>query len=335
MSSTAPAADHVNLTSERAGLLARLPFVTGLLTRLVVKQRVAPKRLENVKSPADYGLEFRSVDVRSSDGVRLSAWEIPAPGSTKVAIVNHPLLCTRYGSVDGMDGVPVEFLPMIGHLHQAGYSVITYDQRGQGESDGGLGKSSKGVEAAVGAGSVEWQDFVGVLRHVRDHPEFGDNDIALVTHCMGANAALGAWQHAPDEFDLDKVKCHVLVQPTISYNMMARLTRQKLRIDLASSVEQATREQHGFGFADALSSIEHVRVPVLFAQVAADAYTTDEGTGVNDVQVIHDRCPTPKELIWIGPDQQEAFGTGKRFDGYNYFNHHPEGLLDFLERNMA
>ncbi len=147
MSSATPSTQHVNLSPERAGLLARLPFVESLLTRVVVRQRVSPKRLENVKSPSAYGLEFRSVDVRASDGVRLSAWEIPAPGSPRVAIVNHPLLCTRYGSVEGMDGVPVEFLPMIRHLHEAGFSVITYDQRGQGESDGGLGKSVKGAEA--------------------------------------------------------------------------------------------------------------------------------------------------------------------------------------------
>lgn len=326
--------DHVNLTSADDGLLARIPLVKGLLTNVVVKQRVSPKRLENVKTPADYGLEFRSVDIEASDGVRLSAWEIPSPESTKVAIVNHPLLCTRYGSAEGMDDVPVEFLPMVRHLHDAGYSVVTYDQRGQGESDGGLGKTAVGAEAAVGAGSVEWQDFVGVLRHVQNHNDFGDHHISIVSHCMGANASLAAWQHAGDEFDLDKVKCHVAVQPTISYNMMARLTRQKLKIDLASSVEKATREQQGFGFADALSSIEHVRVPVLFTQVAQDSYTTDEGTGINDVQIIHDRCPTDKQLIWIGPNQAKPFGTGKRFEGYNYFNAHPEDLLDFLEHHM-
>lgn len=236
-----PVANRVNLTSNGRGLLARVPFVERLLTRVVVKQRVSPKRLENVQTPADRGLEFREVDITAADGVRISAWEVPAQGSTRLAILNHPLLCTRYGSVDGMDGVAVEFLPLIEHLHGAGYSVITFDQRGQGDSDGGVGKSSRGQEAPVGAGSVEWQDFVGVLRHVRGHAEFSDHDVALVTHCMGANAALAAWQHAPDEFDLDRVKCHVLVQPTISYNMMARLTRLKLRVDIASSVEQATR----------------------------------------------------------------------------------------------
>lgn len=71
-------ADHVNLTPEEGELLSRIPSVEGLLTSAVVKQRVAPKRLENVKNPSNYGLDYRSVDIRSSDGVRLSAWEIPA-----------------------------------------------------------------------------------------------------------------------------------------------------------------------------------------------------------------------------------------------------------------
>ena len=327
--------NHVNLSTPQPSLLARLPLISNLLTNVVVKQRISPKRLANPQTPEHYGLEFRSVDIESSDGVRLSAWEIPTAGSTKVAIVNHPLLCTRFGSEEGMDGVAVAFLPMLKHLHDAGFSVVTYDERGEGDSDGGLGKTAIGPETPVGAGTVEWQDFVGVLRHVSTHEDFSDHDIVLVTHCMGANAALAAWQHAPDEFDLDRVKCHVAVQPTISYNMMARLTRQKVKIDLASKVEHVTQEKLGFGFADALSSIEHVRVPVLFTQVAADVYTTDEETGVNDVQIIHDRCPTDKTLIWIGPDQATPFGEGKRFDGYNYFNDHPEELIDFLDTHTS
>ena len=335
-SSSGPrATESINLAPTSESVLARLPFVKRFLTEVVVGQRVGPKRQELPETPADHGMDFRAVDVMACDGVRLSAWEIPAEQPVGLVVINHPLLCTRYGSVEGMDGVPVAFLPMIKHLHDAGYSVLTYDQRGQGESDGGVGKSAKGPEAPVGAGALEWQDAVGVLQYVSQHDDFKDLDVALMSQCMGANAVLAAWRQAPDAFDLGRIKCQVLVQPTISYNMMSRLTERKLRMDLAAAVEAAQLEQYGFGFADALETVGSVKVPVLFTQVKGDVYTTNAETGINDVEVIFDSCPTPKDLVWIGPDQPRAFGAGKRFDGYNYFNAHPQELLEFLAANMS
>lgn len=329
------AIESINLAPTSGGVLARLPFVKRFFTKVVLGQRVGPKRQGLPETPADHGMDFQAVDITASDGVRLSAWEIPAEQPVGLVIINHPLLCTRYGSVEGMDGVPVAFLPMIKHLHDAGYSVLTYDQRGQGESDGGVGKSAKGLEAPVGAGALEWQDAVGVLQYVSQNDDYMNLDIALLSQCMGANAILAAWQQVPDAFDLDRIKCQVLVQPTISYNMMSRLTERKLKMDLAAAVEAAQRKEYGFGFANALETIGSVKVPVLFAQVKGDVYTTNAATGVNDVELIFDRCPTPKELVWIGPDQPRAFGTGQRFDGYNYFNDHPEELLEFLAANIG
>jgi hypothetical protein len=138
----------------------------------------------------------------------------------------------------------------------------------------------------------------------------------------------------PQQLDV-RIRCQVLVQPTISYNMMSRLTERKLKMDLAAAVEEVQRKEYGFGFADALQTIGSVKVPVLFTQVKDDVSTTNSESGINDIKVIFDSCPTPKELVWIGPDQPRAFGTGKRFDGYNYFNEHPEELLEFLAANLG
>ena len=48
-----------------------------------------------------------------------------------------------------------------------------------------------------------------------------------------------------------------------------------------------------------------------------------------------DATPTEHDVIWIGPDQATPFGTGQRFDGYQYFNEHPEELLAFLETHTG
>jgi len=329
-----PAARIVNLTrpSPKCGLLSVCPCIKGSITNSIITARTSPPRLENVKTPRDYGMEYTNVEFYTSDGVRLSAWEIHQ-GAAKLAIVNHPLMCTRYGSVAGMDGVPVQFLPMVKHLHDKGYNILMYDHRGQGESDGGVGKTRIGKEAPVGCGAVEWQDLVGALKYVEKHPSLSTNKIALVMQCMGANAAIAAWGQAPEAFNVSNVRCFVAVQPTISYNMVCRMTAAKLGRDIADEVQEAQRSKFGFEFTNPFAFIGSVKVPMLFTQVKADQYTLD-ASGINDVQAIYDACPTDKELIWIGPDQKKPFGTGKRFEGYGYFNRYPEELLAFLAKHL-
>jgi len=302
-----------------------------VLANQIVKMRVAPARLSNPKTPDDYGMAYSDVDIMTDDNVRLSAWEIPAATpSDRTVILNHPLTTTRYGSEAGLDGVSAEFLPMVKHFHDAGYNVVMYDHRGQGDSDGGLGRKAKGTEAPVGAGVTEWRDVVASLQYVLDHTDFGDDDIIFMSQCMGANATFLAWQNAPELFANPQIKALVANQPTLSYNMTDRFIRAKTGLDIVDRVLETQRAKYGFGFANALETVPSVTVPILFAQVERDQYTFNTETGQNDIQEIIDASTTESEVIWIGPEHPNAFGSGLRFDGYQYFNQHPEQLLDFM-----
>lgn len=317
-------------------------FLTGwsglkskIYVNQIVKMRVSPKRLSNPKNPSDYGMNYKSVDIITADKVRLSAWEIPAQTkSNKTILLNHPLTCTKYGSVEGLDGVSVEFLPMVKHLHENGYNVVMYDHRGQGESDGGFGKTAQGCEAPVGAGVTEWQDVVASVKYVNNHPEFKNDTIALLSQCMGANATFLAWSKEPEFLNNSNIKCMVAIQPTISYNMIDRMIKIKTKMDLVDAVEAKQKGQYGFGFAQSLTDIKSLSVPILFVQVRKDQYTYDVETGKNDIQQIFAACPTEKEMIWIGSKEAKPYGTDKRFDGYGYFNNYPEELLYFLNKHM-
>lgn len=307
-----------------------------LLVNQIVKMRVAPARLQNVKSPSDYGMNFTNVDIITADSIRLSAWEIPAKtASDKTVIVNHPLTTTRYGSLDGLDGVAAEFLPMVKHLNDAGYNIVMYDHRGQGDSDGGVGSKAIGNEALVGAGVTEWQDVAASLRYVLEHADFADDQIVFLSQCMGANATFLAWQKEPELFSNPQIKGIIANQPTLSYNMTDRFIRAKTGFDLVDRVLETQRKVYGFGFAQALDYVPDLTVPVLYAQVEKDVYTFNKETGQNDIQEIMDATPTPNDIIWIGPDQATPFGTGQRFDGYQYFNKHPEALLEFLSKQTS
>ncbi len=304
------------------------------LAERIVDLRVAPERLENPKTPADYGMEYRDVDITTADNVRLSAWEIPAATpSGKTVIVNHPLLTTRYGSDEGLDGVAAEFLPMVKHLHDAGYNIVTYDFRGQGDSDGGIGAAAIGTETPVGVGVLEWQDVAASLRYVLDSPEFGNDEIVLLSQCMGANATFLAWQEEPELFANPQIKGVIANQPTLSYDFSDRYIRANaFGLNLVDDVLRVQQDKYGFGFADTVNYVPSVTVPVLYAQVEKDVYTFDEATGQNDIQKIMDATPTEHDIVWIGSDQEIPFGSDARFDAYQYFNTHPEELLDFVER---
>lgn len=331
-----------------AGLIAAAAILVGLIwfanlggikerifVNQIVKMRVSPERLSNPKTPQDYGMSYLNIDIITPDGVRLSGWEIPAPTkSDKTIIMNHALGTTRYGAVEGLDGVPVEYLPMVKHLHDAGYNVVMYDHRGQGESDGGTGTTLIGTEAPVGVGATEWQDVIGSLEYVKNHAEFGDDQIAFLSQCMGASATFKAWSQAPERFSDSKIKSVVAIQPPVAYKMNKRFIIAKAKMDIVDKVLEAQTQKYGFGFADNLNDVKSLTVPVLFLQTEADEYTFDVETGTNDVQLIYDAAPTEREMIWVRETGEKPHGNGKRFDGYGYFNKYPDQLLAFLERHF-
>ena len=305
-----------------------------VLVNQIVKMRVAPQRLENVKNPSDYGMNYIDVNIVTADNLRLSAWEIKSPQPSNVTvIVNHPLTTTRYGSEKGLDGVSAEFLPMIKHLHEANYNVITYDHRGQGDSDGGIGSNAIGTEAPVGAGATEWQDVSASLRYVLDHSDFSDDKIIFFSQCMGANATFLAWKEEPELFDNPQIKGIIANQPTLSYEMTDRFIRAKTGLDLVDKVLAKQTKDFGFGFAKALDYVPNLTVPVLYAQVEKDVYTFNQETGRNDITELMEATPTANNVVWIGPNQDIPFGNGQRFDAYNFFNSNPEPILEFVRKH--
>src|ERR687890_1035725 len=94
---------------------------------LVVLWMTSPRRKSPVATPASVGLEYREVDLLSTDGVSLSAWWVPAEGSSLAAVL-----------VPGWGGYKFDehLLQTIPIYHRAGYGVLLLDLRAQGESGG-------------------------------------------------------------------------------------------------------------------------------------------------------------------------------------------------------
>jgi fermentation-respiration switch protein FrsA (DUF1100 family) len=78
-------------------------------------------------TPAAMGLSFEDVAIMTSDGLRLHGWYVPAPNARGTLLFCH-----------GNAGNISHRIDSIEIFHNLGLSVLIYDYRGYGQSEGGL-----------------------------------------------------------------------------------------------------------------------------------------------------------------------------------------------------
>jgi fermentation-respiration switch protein FrsA (DUF1100 family) len=130
--------------------------------------------LMDPSSPAEVGLTYEEVTFKSSDGLTLGGWWIPARGSDKVVIQLH-------GHAGSMDP-DIQYLPT---LHQHGCNVLMFDFRGHGRSPGDI----------VTIGYLERRDVLGAIEFVKQK---GFKRIALLGFSMGGVLAILTGAVSPD-----------------------------------------------------------------------------------------------------------------------------------------
>ena len=279
--------------------------------------------------PDEAGLEYEDVSFPSQDGTPLEGWFIPAEGSDRLVVANHPRWFNRaglpshlepwrsLGAATGND-IEVDFVPDYRILHDAGYNVLAYDLRNFGQS----GAANGGVFTV---GQFESRDVVGSLDYVRSRPDTAGMTVGLFSRCVGANATMLAMARRPDVFA--GVRCMVAPQP-LSCGVALERALERLGVPAGrlADLEERIRLVTSFRLADfsPVPWARHVTVPTFLYQVRDDVYTRPD-----DVQSVYDNIPVPdKELYWIE-------GTTRRWDGYTYFQRHPERVLAWFDRYMA
>lgn len=302
-------------------LVLLLLLATGCAP-MVANSLMHPMRQTLPRDPGDYGMEFQDVSFRSADGVDLAAWYIPAQGEGLV-ILTHPGNHTRYGYAADQQGFfklydqDVQFLPAVRHLHEAGYSVLLFDFRNHGAS----GQSPNG--GITGVGLFEYQDVAGAFRWAAEHPDLQDEPVGLLSFCQGANASLIAMSKEPEA--LGALRAVVAVQPisgdvfSRSYAADVGVPRGALRRAEERMIAQgapALDDQSPLPYAsDAIA-------PVLLVQALDDPWTE-----LHYVRAVYDALPQPKDVLWLEEPEQ-------RFDSYNWFNEHPEPMLEWFEGTL-
>lgn len=148
--------------------LVGLAFQLGVFSLQAARQVVFPARTLHERTPAQVGLPYESVSFPSSDGLMLSGWFLK--GSPATVLLTH-----GHGSNKGQLLDTAEFLH-----RQAGYSVLMFDFRASGESEGE--QSTLGFHEA--------KDIAGALHYLRQRPELDSTRTGALGVSMGAAALL-------------------------------------------------------------------------------------------------------------------------------------------------
>jgi uncharacterized protein len=148
---------------------AAASIVAYLMIGYVVAARLsAPVRQPVERTPADVGLDYREVAVRSTDGLSLSAWWVDKAGSSRAAVLVH-------GWAGDKSNLHVVETALV--YERAGFNVLMLDLRGHGKSEGERGT----------LGYREVRDVRGALSWLQERG-FDPEDVVLHGWSMGGAA---------------------------------------------------------------------------------------------------------------------------------------------------
>lgn len=146
-------------------------------------------------TPASLDIPYQDIEFRSIDGFPLRGWFLPAAtgSNDKLVIMAHGYKGNRVGDKPA--------LPTAQALVSGGISVLLFDFRNSGESDGSM----------TTVGALEKSDLLQAVKFAQDQG-YGKEGIGFLGFSMGASTALAA---AAEESD---VKALVVDSPFADLN---------------------------------------------------------------------------------------------------------------------
>ena len=154
--------------------LAVAEFVLMPLTFAFYATNVPPVPLR-AGTPAQYGLTYQDVAFRTADGVRLSAWYIPARNGAAVVLL------------PGSGSTRTAVLGQAAVLARHGYGALLVDGRGHGLSGG----------HAMEFGWWGGRDLAAAVSFLAAQPGIGAGKVAVLGESMGGEQALAAMGSDP------------------------------------------------------------------------------------------------------------------------------------------
>ena len=280
-----------------------------------------------LRTPADEGLTYRDISYPASDGTPLEAWFIPAAGSTKLVVSMHAFGFNRYGFPGHLEpwksafgpgnDTEVNFIKDYRILHDNGYNVLAFDFRNfglSGAANGNLASNNR----------FETRDVLGTLSYIRTQPELSQMTVGIFARCMGANVTFRAIHSDPGAFT--GVRC--LVAPLL-LSPLAFLGAVMGRAGLGEHIDEVDRRFQ-------LITSEHLAGGTV-SNWAPSVTMPTLTYGVRD-DVITQPSDLADAYAAIGAQDKDMFwieGTPRRWDGYQWFQRHPERILQWLDTYLS
>ncbi len=278
-------------------ILAIFAF-TVLLFGFAVRYGFRAPRIKETGDPADYGLNFRTVNIPGKHGATLFGWHILATDAPAA-----PTILIMHGW-----GVNAEvILPVAVPLCRAGYNALLLDARNHGSSDSG-GPSSMPTFAEDIESGLDW---------LKQQPETGK--IALLGHSVGAAATLLV---ASKRHDMDAV---ISIASFAHPEWLMQRYLQSLHLPkwLIKLVLRYVERIIGHRFDDIAPINTRCKITCPVLLVHGDA---DKTIPVGDLQAIAENCKDHKAEILLIPDGDH--------DSVDKIEQHSAELLSFLARTM-
>src|SRR5437868_1141364 len=116
----------MRLYAKAAGLLAGATLTASAWAAYMLTHKGMKTSIDSAffYTPFEMGVPFENVTFRNSQGMRLNGWWLDRPATRKIIV-----LCPGYGRSKS------DLLGIGSRLWRAGYSVLMFDFRDQGESE--------------------------------------------------------------------------------------------------------------------------------------------------------------------------------------------------------
>jgi len=299
-------------------LVAIVMIILGI--SYVAAYKTLHKERQSIKkTPKDYGLQYEEIAFNNPDNNQLKSWWIEG-NSDKVIIVAHGYASNKAGWT-GTDKEGIEqYLDWLGvapALVNEGYSMLYFDMRASGESEGDL----------ITLGKYEADDFLAAVKWQLKNK--GKKQIGLLGFSMGANTVLRASvaikkmeeNHLIDNLAIIAIgpyKYNTMVDKSLQYWTSLPTFFSPLIKHFAKSILDfdPSKEINPENYINEIAP-----TPILFIQSE-----NDEIGDVKDVISIHDKYIGKKELTIIP--------NAKRFIHYNYPKNNPDKILSFYNKNL-